>query len=270
MDSTTPVPGSKLSRLSAVAAMVFIAVKLQLRSERGSPAALIIGVVQPVVFITVTTQVESGRDDQVNTGLVIGVGLLAVWGATVWTAGAILRWEAIGGTLAANVTGMWSPALVLFGKSLGATIRNTATVVVSVAVSVAVLRVHVPMRHPWWFIAGVVGVLVSGVALGMLLSCIFLLTRHGEAVASALMYALFILGGVAIPVSFLPTQIAWLSQLVSLRWAQELLVQASSGTPNAYTLGALFGLAAAYGVAAVALLSLIVNRARRRGTLELA
>lgn len=266
----TNASGATLGRLSAIAAMVVIAMKIQMRSVRGSPAAVIIGVVQPVVFITVATRVQSVRADGVNTGLVIGIGLLAVWGSTVWTAGAILRWEAIGGTLAANVTGVWSPSLVLFGKSLGATVRNTATVVVSAAASAVLLRVPVPMRHPWWFLAGVVGVLVSGVALGMLLSCVFLLTRHGEAVAGGLMYVLFILGGVVIPVSFLPPQIAWLSTLVSLRWAQEFLVQAASGDPDAGPLLLVFALAGGYGVAAVGLLSVIVDRARRRGTLELA
>jgi ABC-2 type transport system permease protein len=257
------------SRLSTAVVMIIIAMKIQMRAGRGSPAALIIGVVQPAVLMTVSIRVRTVTSAETSIRLVIGIGLLAVWGATVWTAGAILRREAIGGTLAANVTGAWSPALVLFGKSLGATVRNVVIVVGSTVGCALVLNLRTPMHHPWWFLLGLLGVLVSGVALGMLLSCIFLLSRYGDAIAGALMYVLFILGGVIIPASFLPQSIAWLSYLVSLRWAEELLVESAAGDPSVFALAALFGLAGAYGSAAAYLLSVIVDRARRRGSLEL-
>jgi ABC-2 type transport system permease protein len=96
------------------------------------------------------------------------------------------------------------PWLIPFAKSLGATVHLIAVILASGAVTIAVLRVPLPVANPLLLALGILVVAAAGTALGMLLSCLFLLTRHGGAWSSALMFPVFMLGDMLIPADLLP------------------------------------------------------------------
>lgn len=237
---------------------------------RGSPFTLVLGVVQPVVFLLVSAAGQPERTPASSTRLAVGVGLTAVWGATVWAAGGILRRDMAQGTLPANVTGVRPPELVYVGKCLAATLRSTLLIVATVAVATVVLGLPARLARPGWLLLVLLLVIASGTALGLLLSCLFLVSRHGAAWSSALMYPVFVLGGMLIPVELLPSGLRWIPSLISLHWAAEALVSAATSTavrvPAVLLLAAL---TAGYLVTAVWAFRAVVDRARRHGTLDL-
>ncbi|WP_405587688.1 ABC transporter permease [Streptomyces sp. NBC_01190] len=249
--------------------MVRVAAWTQAKASRGSAAPLVNGVVQPIV-LTVITIASTPAGNRPGPGLAIGIALLSIWGGTLWTTGAILQHELWGGTLAANLTGVYSPWAVLVGKATGATLINGVAVTASTGVTSYALGSPVTVDHPWWFAAGVLATLASGVTLGLLLACILLVTRHADSVASALTYVIFLLCGAVVPLGYLPVVLRWPSAVMSLRWAKEFLSAAAAGRPAAGDLGALLALTAAYAVCAVVFLNRLVDRERRRGTLEIA
>jgi ABC-2 type transport system permease protein len=248
--------------------VMLAAMGTQTRSMRGSPIAVILGVVQPVVFLIVATAAGEALPARASTQLVIGVGLTALWGSTIWSAGGILRGERASGTLARAVTGYRSPSVVFLGKCLGATVRITAFVTISTIGAAALLGVPLRARHPGWMLVGFVVVVLSGTALGMLLSCLFLVTRHAAAWSALLMYPVFIISGMMIPQYLIPVELRWPSTLISLRWAAEFLAAAASGAPAWPALAMVAALTCLYFATALATFRWLLRRARQEGTLD--
>jgi ABC-2 type transport system permease protein len=248
--------------------VLLAAMRTQSRSMRGSPIAVILGVVQPVVFLVVALKAGQHLSAHATTQVVIGVGLTALWGSTIWSAGGILGGDRDTGALAATVTGVRSPSLVFLGKCLGATVRSTVVIAVSTVTTVLVLGAPVLIRQPGWMLAGLLVVILSGTTLGMLLSCLFLVTRYAAAWAGLLMYPVFIIGGLIVPQDLIPVQLRWLSSLISLRWAAEFLATSAFGQPHWSALRYLTGLTGGYVAAAIVTFRWLLRRARRRGNLE--
>jgi ABC-2 type transport system permease protein len=132
-----------------------------------------------------------------------------------------------------------------------------------------VLRTPVTVTRPGWFAVGLVLAILSGTALGTMLCSLFLLTRFGPQLSSALLYPVFLLAGLLIPADFFPAGVRWLGTLISLRWAQQFLVSAAEGTLDWTALGLVGLLTAAYGVAGVLAFRRIDRLVRARGILEL-
>jgi ABC-2 type transport system permease protein len=256
-----------VERLLANAWVALGAMRAQNRAMRRSPFAVILGVVQPVVFLAVSSTASTVSPEQ-SARLVIGVGLTALWGSTIWSAGSILRDDRAQGTLARSLTGLRSPSVVFLGKCLGATIRVTVIITVSTTVTAALLGFALPVQRPDLVLAGIVLVVLSGTGLGMLLSCLFLVTRHATAWSAALMYPVFIVSGMMIPLEYIPPGLRGVSAVISLRWAAEFLATSGAGTPVWSTFAALVLLTASYFVVALLAFRSFLHRARRDGTLD--
>lgn len=258
-----------LDRVLAVAWVFLASARMQLADLRSSQPALVVGVVQPVALTVVTVRSAGQLDPAAATRLAVGLMLTVLWASTVWNAGGILRREVWQGTLAANVVSVQPAYLVLLGKSLGATVGSAAAILVSTAATVAALGVPVRVGRPWWTAAALVVVVVSATALGMLLACLFLLTRYGPQLSSALMYPVFILGGLLVPAGLLPPGVDRLPALVSLHWAGRFLTGLPAGRIDGPAFAAMTGLTVAYVAVALWAFARVVDKARRRGTLEL-
>jgi ABC-2 type transport system permease protein len=256
------------ARPAPILRTVAVAMRTQHRAMRGNPFSVVLGVVQPVVLLTVLAAGYRSPNEAEATRLVAGVGLTALWGSTVWAAGGVLRRERFEGTLLPSVTGVRSPYLLLLGKALAATLRSSALIAASVVVAALLLGLPIrPVPSPWLPL-GTVLVLISGTALGMLLSCLYLVTRNSVAWSSSLMYPVFIVGGMMIPAALLPAPLRWLSAVVSLRWGTDLLTRAVTGGLDAAALVALVVLTAVYLLLAVVSFRAVLRRALSTGTLD--
>lgn len=241
----------------------------QLRSMRGSPVILVIGVAQPVIYLTIAVRGREAAGLASDAGLAVAVALTSVWTSTVWAAGGILRRDRGDGTLAANVLTVRSPTLVLLGKSTGAILYNGALILPVTAIAAAVLGVPLSVRQPLWLLAGLVGVVVSAAALGFLIACLFVRTRYGTAWSSALVYPVLITGNLLIPSERLPPVLRYVAELIPLSHAARI---AEAGLTGAVPVGAMLacaGLAAGYLLAGQVYLARIIRAAVRAGTLDL-
>lgn len=248
--------------------VLWVSARTEQADMRGRSSLINVSVVQPLVFLLITAGVRA-PDPARATWLVSAVVLTSLWGSTVWMAGGVLRRERSAGTLARCVTGLHPAQWVLLGKCLGATAFSLVAITASTAVAALLLRIPVEVAEPGWVAVGVLVVALSATALGMLLSCLFLVTRHGLAWSSALMYPVFLLGGLLIPRDVLPDWLAWLSRLVSLHWAQDFLTSAAAGAARFSSLGAALLLTCGYFAVAWWSLRRSVDHARGRGSLDL-
>lgn len=228
---------------------------------------VVFGVVQPAVLLLVNL---NSITDPVPAGRVVsGVVLMSLWTNTVWNGASILQLERVEGVLAAGLFGLRSALVVLIGKSVGSSLLSAGSVLATVGATLAVLRQPVDPGPPVWTVAGLVVVLLSGTALGVLLSCVFLVSRFGSQISGALMYPVFLLSGLLIPLGLIPGPVRFLSWLISFRWAMEFFVSCAARTPDLRYFGLTILLSAGYAVLGHRVFAYVSRRARVDGTLDL-
>lgn len=232
-----------------------------------SPAVVILAGVQPTALLLLTLPRGGGQRDTA-TRVLVSVLVTCLWGALVWLAGGIIRRDMVQGTMSRSVVGVRDPRLVLLGKCAGAVVFTSGVlVVVGTAVSL-LLGVRPRLAAPGPLLLGLAAVIVSAVAMGLLLACVFVLTRHGVHVGNALLYPTYILGGLLLPDELVPAGLRWVSWLVPLHWSKEYMVDVSLGRSPGGPLAAVAALAAVHLGAGLVLFRKVVDRARARGTLE--
>lgn len=243
--------------------------RVQLRG-RWSAAFFVLGIVQPAAFLLVTLLARRPGTHVHASTVALGTGLVSLWGATIWAAGGILRGERFQGTLAGIVARPTSLATVLVGKTVASTLHSALFIGLTVSVVAAAFGDPIAPARPFLFAAALVAVVASAVTLGMLLACLFVLTRSAARIMEALMYPVFILGGLIVPISLLPGWTQPLSWVISLRWGGDLLRCATVGDPLRTRSWLLLAVTTAvYAVAGRLLFRRVLDRARREGTLDL-
>jgi ABC-2 type transport system permease protein len=133
----------------------------------------------------------------------------------------------------------------------------------------AALREPVDVGSPPWLALCLLVVLLSGTALGVLLSCVFVVSRFGAQISGALMYPVFLAGGMLIPLRLLPHGIAVLSRLISFYWAMAFFTSCAAHSPDLWLLGAAVLLSVVYALLGWRLFGYVSRRARVLGTLDL-
>ncbi len=259
---------SLTSRWAAAGSVLWASAGVQARTTAGVFSVLT-AIVMPATYLVLTSRAVDHPGPEVATRIVVGVALMALWGTTLWSGGSVLRRELRDGTFGAAVVGVHPPQLVLLGKSLGSTLHAAALVAPTTAVMVWLLHLPVRAAAPGWLAVGVVVVLASGTALGELLACVFLLTRYGPQLSSALMYPIYLLGGLLIPPEALPAVLRPIAAVISLRWATEFLVAAAAGRILVLPLAIAVGLTVGYFAVGHLAFAGIVRRIRRDGRFEL-
>lgn len=139
----------------------------------------------------------------------------------------------------------------------------------TVTLVLLVLRQPVVVAHPVWLLVGLVAVLLSGTAIGLLVGSIFVITRYGLQLSSALMYPMFLLGGMLIPLEMVPWGLRWISYGISLRWLQQFLAGAAAGRIDLVPLALAMGLTMGLRLLGSWLFQRTIRRTRKEATLEL-
>jgi ABC-2 type transport system permease protein len=254
--------------MRGLGALIATCVRMQARQTLSAPPTLVAGLVQPLALLVVVVSSPVARSPRDVGALVVGVVLTSYWSCTVWGAAGILRRDRVTGTLSRSVVGVRDARLVLAAKCAGSSGLAVALVTGGVAVTLAILRPAAAYPSPGRLLVGLALVLFSGTALGMVISCIFVATRYGAQISSALMYPVFLLGGMLIPPDSLPFLLRRLPDLVSFRWIQAFLAR-DPGTPDGLALAMTLVLTAVYAAVGLVLFRRLVDRARREATLDL-
>lgn len=248
--------------------VMWTAARMQWRSSGGLSSA-VTTVAMPAAFLIIASRAVVDPSPEITARIVVAVAIMSLWTSTVWGAGWVLRRELQDGTLGASVTGVPPPGLVLVGKTLGGTMRAAAVTVPTTVALTLLLGLPVTVREPMWVAVGLLVAVCSGTALGMLLACLFLLSTHGPQLSSALMYPMFLLGGLLIPADVLPDGLRAVASTISLRWVTEFLTLAWVGQVQTFPLLMAAGLTLLYFILGHVAFASVVTQARRKGRFDL-
>jgi ABC-2 type transport system permease protein len=133
----------------------------------------------------------------------------------------------------------------------------------------ALFGVTIEFHHPGLFLLTLAasGLAMSGTAV--IMAALFVLARSARTFQNSLSYPFYVLGGVLVPVSFLPDWLEPLSSVVFLSWSADLLRDSLDPAPvsgAAVRLGMVLALGTGGFVIGRLLLRRILNRVRADGT----
>ncbi|MBX7549145.1 hypothetical protein ACFC8N_40415 [Streptomyces sp. NPDC055966] len=229
---------------------------------------LIAAAVQPAAYVSITLAADrpGGVAPQ---AVVLGSGLLAVWTITLWQAGMVLRRELWSGTLPSICSRPGGLGPVLVGKSVASVALSASMTAISIVATSALEGHPLAVERPALFAAALAAALVSTLPLGLLVSCLFLLTRSAIRIAETLVYPVVLMGGLLVPLSMLPPVLRPPADALSLHWAYVLLAGAMTGPVDGAAWAGLLTTGLCYTVAARLAFIRVLHRARREGTLEI-
>ncbi len=246
--------------------------RLQLLVVRSDPDYVMPLVTVPMFTITfLAIMRHAGREDLSSYALLAPV-LIALWSLSLFSSGEVIaedRWE---GTLEPAIAAPARFSAVVLGRILAVTaIALVSFGEVALAAWVAfgvVISVHHPLEFALTLAATAFA--VSGTAV--IMSALFVLSRSPRTFQNSLSFPFYVLGGVLVPVAFLPDWLRPLSQVVFLSWAADLLRDSLARAPMddvAARVLIVVALGAAGFAVGALLLWAILRRVRRDGSLSL-
>ncbi|MFG2616999.1 ABC transporter permease [Streptomyces sp. NPDC048507] len=243
---------------------------LQARETAQVKTALVVSVIQPVVLLVLVSEGGLRADPRRTTETVFGCMMIALWSATLWGAGTLLRREMAQGTFAALLVRPTSLLSVLLGKTLGIAALGLVRTAVATAAAVPLLGLRPALPGASTTAIVIASAVLSAAAMGLLLGCVVFLSRANLRIIEALGYPVFVLGGLVVPPEMLPSVLRWPAQAVSLRHLSDLVRDTAHGqAPHPAHLVAVLLLTTLYLTGGVWALSVVLRRGRVRGSLEL-
>ena len=232
---------------------------------------------QPVLTLPLSSVLSlailqgSGREDLAGYALVAAV-LMSVGQMAFFVGSEILANEREGGTLELIVASPTPYYALLLTRIAVLSLVGLTGFAVSWLIARLVFGITIAIHHPWVVIATLIAAVIAGSATARITSTIFCFGKTTRTYQNALFGPLYLLGGVLVPVAFLPPFLQPVSRLIYLFWSADLLRDTMQPAPVANLLprlGAIGALAVAGGVIGHVLVGRLLTHLRREGTLGL-
>lgn len=194
---------------------------------------------------------------------------LGMWSTAILASGEAVSSERGEGTLELLIAAPAPAALVAVGKILANTAESLAAVPLTLAVAIG-LGLPLAIGHPVMFAVALATLTVSTAAVGLVFASAFVLARSTRIFQNVIGFPLWIVSGVAFPITVLPEAIRPLSALSALTWCIAAL-RSATGTPGAawwIAIGAGLALSLGYALLGARLFVGVERRVRVDGSLS--
>lgn len=210
---------------------VLAGLRRELRELRRSPDRLMALVTSPMLTLTfLAIMLHAGRHDLAPFA-VLAPALLALWQMALLTSGDTITSERENGSLEALVAAPTPVPAVVGGRIVAVTLVSLIGFAESWLAAGLVFGIWVQVFHP---LVLVLTVLVTGFATAgsaVMLAALFVASRSARAFQNSLSYPFYVLGGVIVPVSYLPEWLQPLTRIVFMSWSSDLMRGALDPAP---------------------------------------
>ena len=254
-------------------ALLWRSFRLQLQIIRTNPdyyVALAIAPVATVVFISVVR--HAGRNDLVAFA-VVAPALISLWRTSIMASGEIVNEDRDQATMEPTVATPAAYSTVVLGRILGVSAVGLVGFPVVGLVARLVLDVPLTVEHPAVFALTLAAAAFAMSGTAVVMAAVFALARSSRIFQQTLTYPFYVLGGILVPVSYLPVFVRPLSRLVFLSWTADLLRASLAPAPvddAGVRLAVIVGLGLAGFACGTVLLRRILDRVRALGTMTYA
>ncbi|MFP2910704.1 ABC transporter permease [Pyxidicoccus sp. 3LFB2] len=224
---------------------------------------------EPLIFATLTFFLfRKGSHGGSLLDAALGAGMMGAWASALTSMG-MLHWQRAQGTLELLMSAPASPVLVLLPLTLAPATLGAYSLAATLLWGWALFGVPLDFAHPGLFLLAVGVTLGSLGAMGLSLAAVFIRYRQAFLAERFLIYPLWLLCGLLVPLSLLPAWTAPLSWLLAPTWGFRALKAAASGGPVLPSLGMCLLLGLASLLLGTGLLRQLERKAREAATLSL-
>lgn len=165
--------------------------------------------------------------------VILGSGLMAIWGCICFSSAGDIERERHSGTLALIFAAPATFPAIILGKILGNTILSLVSLVLSMVTALVVYHAPMTLVSPGYFCIALVGMVASFVVISSVIACLLTLSRRTSLYMNCIEIPFILLCGMAFPVEILPTWLQPISRCLAPTWAVELLRMAVHGITDA-------------------------------------
>jgi len=248
------------------------AARMQVRTTLANIEDLTWVVTEPLLaIVAVAILVHAGRPDLASHALSASF-LMTIGQMGFWVGSDVLASERHRETLELSVITPTPFVVVLFARILLISSVGLLGLIEGWLLIRGLFRVPLAIHHPWLLLATLLTTLLAATGTSVLMSALFSLARTQRTLQNAMHGPLYLLGGVLVPVQYLPTFLQPLSPFVFLSWSAELVRDSfAPAEPRqiGLRLAAIVALGAVAAVLALLFTARILERLRRNGTLGL-
>ena len=197
--------------------------KLQLRIVRSDPDFLMPLALVPfftIAFLAIFRY--AGRDD-LTTYAVLAPVLIALWQLSLVTSGEIVADDRWLGTLELAIATPASFAVSVVGRVLAVTSIALLSFAEVWLIARLLFGIDIVFHHPLVFLVTLGATTLAMAGTALIMAALFVVTRSARTFQNSLSFPFYVLGGVLVPVSFLPDWLEPLAAVVFLSWASDLL-----------------------------------------------
>lgn len=206
--------------------------------------------------------------------VVLGSGLMSLWGCICFSSAGDINRERYSGTLALIFTAPAKFTFVILGKILGNTVLSLLTFGISLVTAVIFFRVPVSIANPGWFAVSFIIMIISFVVISVAIAYILTLSRKTELYMNCIELPFILLCGFAYPIDILPNWLQYISKLFAPTHIVSALRETVFGIEDMRSfylkLVITIGISLACAVLSAVLYKWIDRRVRINGTLNVA
>ncbi|MDQ3380521.1 MAG: ABC transporter permease [Actinomycetota bacterium] len=224
-------------------------------------------------FFTITFLAIVGNADRpdLNDYAILAPVLISVWWLCLFEAGGMIFADRWLGTLEAQVPTPASFPAIILGRILVVTLTGLLSFAEVLVVARLVFGITLDVYHPGAFAATLVATGFAMAGTGVVMAALFVMARNSVTFANSLSYPVYVLGGVLVPVSFLPDWIEPIAAAVFLSWSADLLRASVDSDPISdfeFRLIIILVLGGVGYAVGGLLIERLLRKARSQGTLE--
>jgi ABC-2 type transport system permease protein len=231
---------------------------------------LVLALFVPIVQATLAVYLfRTGGEHHRLLQAAVGAGLMGVWSSVLFGSGGAIQNQRWQGTLEMIMLAPRRPVAVLLPITLATGVVGSYALLATLIWGRLLYGVRLDFAHPYAFVlAAVVCVLALGMS-GLLLASTFVLMRNANALANTLEYPVWLLSGMLVPLTVLPSWTGPVAAALPTTWGARALREATDGGPVWPSLGVCVAISMVFLGLGALTLGHVERRARVNATLAL-
>ncbi|GID33278.1 ABC transporter permease [Paractinoplanes brasiliensis] len=236
-----------------------------------SPFEVAIALVVPVVQATLAVHLfRAGGEQHRLLEAAVGAGVMGVWSSVLFGSGGAIQNQRWQGTLEMIMLAPRRPVLVILPITIATGVTGIYALLATLLWGRFLYGIRLDFAHPAAFVVAAVVCVIALGMFGLLLAATFVLMRNANALANTLEYPVWLVSGMLVPITVLPSWTGPLAAVLPTTWGARALREATSGGPVWPSLTICLGISLLCLALGGFALTYVERRARAAATLALA
>jgi len=197
--------------------------RMQLRAGVRIPSFWMSMMTTPAQAILFLSVVEAFDRPDLAAHALIAPAIISMWGAAVWTGGAIVRNDRWGALLELHAAAPTPYSLPVIGRMAATMILSLAAIPLTLLTGWLTFGVDITVRHPWILLAALLATTAAMASTALIFTSMTVLSRAAITFQNSASYPILLLSGAFVPLDLLPGWVQPIGRLIFLSWGADLI-----------------------------------------------